>query len=57
MSNVVNFSGGKHENPQKNLADFIRHAKDDLTIYDWSEDTWYVTKGAKDIYHVWSYHY
>jgi len=49
MSNVINFTGGVHENPQKNLADFIRHAKDDLTIYDWSKDTWFVTKGAKDI--------
>ena len=49
MSNVIYFSGGKYENPQKNLADFIQHAKYDLTLYDWSKDKWYVTKGAKDI--------
>jgi len=49
MSNVISFSGGNHENPQKSLKDFIHHAKTDLTMYDWSEDKWFVTKGAKDI--------
>lgn len=49
MPNVINFIGRGHENPQKNLADFIHHAKYELTIYDWSKDTWLVTKGAKDI--------
>jgi len=49
MSNVIYFSGGKQENPKKNLADFIQHAKDDLTLYDWKEDKWMVRTGAKDI--------
>lgn len=49
MPNVINFTGKEHENPQKNLADFIHHAKNELTIYDWSDDKWIITKGAKDI--------
>ena len=49
MSNVINFSGGVYENPQKNLADFIHHAKNELVLYDWFEDKWTVKKGAKDI--------
>lgn len=49
MSNIIHFSGRGHEDPQKNLADFIRHAKTDLTLYSWSDDKWKVTKGARDI--------
>lgn len=56
MSNVVNFSGGVHENAQKNLADFIHHAKTELTLYDWPKDKWIVTKGAKDVVLLFSKH-
>lgn len=49
MSNVIYFTGKGHENPHKNLADFIHHAKTDLTLYDWHENKWIVSKGAKDI--------
>jgi len=56
MSNVINFSGGVHENPQKNLADFIRHAQTEYTLYDWSEDKWIVRKGAKDVSLIFARH-
>lgn len=47
MSNVVPFTGGVHENPQENLEYFIHYAKTELTLYNWPEDKWIVTKGAK----------
>lgn len=56
MSNVINFSGGKHENPLKNLTAFIYHAKTELTLYNWDEDKWVVSKGAKDIPLVFAKH-
>jgi hypothetical protein len=49
MSNVINFAGGIHENPGKNLEDFIDHAKNDLTLYDWPENKWIVTIGARNV--------
>lgn len=49
MSNVIYFTGKGHENPHKNLEDFINYAMTELTLYDWKEDKWTVTKGAKDI--------
>ncbi|GFO67500.1 hypothetical protein GMLC_10790 [Geomonas limicola] len=48
MPNVINFTAKGHENPDKNLADFIHHAITELTLYDWHKDKWTTTKGAKD---------
>lgn len=48
MSNIINFTGVAQENPQKNLENFIHHAKTELTLYEWSDDKWTVTKGTRD---------
>lgn len=48
MSNVIHFTGKSRENPLKNLTDFIHYAKNELSLYNWKEDKWTVTKGAKD---------